>query len=310
MKKIPFGSTGARVSELCLGTMHFGSKTPDDVSIQILDAYVERGGAFLDTANIYNRDAPNCRGGESEALLGRWMKERGHRDSLFVATKVGMVYPGQPHGLRAGQIEAECNKSLKRLNIDVIDLYYAHTDDPDTPLEETLAAFDRLVKAGKIRYVGASNYRPTRLVEAIWTSKVHQWAPYCCIQQRYSYLRPRSGTDFGLQYATNEDLLHFCRTNNFPLVGYAPYLKGAVASRPDITLREQYVGPDSDIRLARLKHVADELGISAPQLVLAWMRRHEAPVIPLISASRVSQLNESLDALDLELGDAVMKKLA
>lgn len=309
MKKIPFGNTGASVSELCLGTMHLGSNTPHDVSIQILDAYVERGGAFLDTANIYNRDAPNGSGGESETLLGQWMKDRGNRSRLFVATKVGMVYPGQQAGLRAGQIEEECDKSLKRLDTEVIDLYYAHADDRETPLEETLAAFDRLVKSGKVRYVGASNYQPTRLVEAIWTSKVNGWAPYCCIQQRYSYLRPRPGADFGLQCAANDDLLDFCRVNSLPLVGYAPFLKGAVASRPDIKLRDQYVGQDSDARLAKLKELAGQLGITAPQLVLAWMRHHEAPVIPLIGASSVSQLNESLDAFDVRLDSTLMEKL-
>ena len=310
MKKIAFGNTGASVSELCLGTMHLGSNTPDDVSIQILDAYVERGGAFLDTANIYNRDAPNCCGGESETRIGKWVKERGNRDGLFVATKVGMVYPGQQAGLRAGQIEEECNKSLKRLDTDVIDLYYAHADDRDTPLDETLAAFDHLVKSGKVRYIGASNYQPTRLVEARWTSKANGWAPYCCIQQRYSYLRPRPGAHFGLQCATNDDLLDFCRTNNFPLVGYAPFLKGAVASRPDITLRDQYAGQDSNTRLATLSKFSDQLGITPPQLVLAWMRHHQATVIPLIGASSVAQLNESVDALDVRIDEEMMDQLA
>lgn len=173
MKKVALGDTGTSVSELCLGAMHLGSNTPGDVSVQILDAYAERGGAFLDTANIYNRDAPNCCGGESETLIGKWMNDRGNRGRLFIATKVGMVYPGQQAGLRAGQIEQECNKSLKRLDTDVIDLYYAHADDRDTPLHETLAAFDRLVATGKVRHIGASNYQPTRLVEAIWTSNAN-----------------------------------------------------------------------------------------------------------------------------------------
>ena len=309
MKKIPFGTTGALVSELCLGALHLGSNTADDVSIEILDAYAERGGAFLDTANIYNRDAPNCRGGESERLIGRWMKDRGNRDGLFIATKVGMEHPDQPAGLRADQIEQECERSLKHLGTDAIDLYYAHMDDRDTPFEESLAAFDRLVKSGKVCYIGASNYRPTRLVEALWTSKVHGWAGFCCIQQRYSYLRPRPGADFGHQVATNEDLLDFCRRSNFPLIGYAPFLKGAVAGRPDKKLRGQYVGEDSDARLAVLRDVAGELGITVPQLILAWMRRHEATVIPLIGVSTLAQLNESLDALDVRLDSGLAARL-
>lgn len=309
MKRVAFGSTGESVSELCLGTMHMGSNTPDGVSVQILDAYVERGGAFLDTANIYNRDAPDCAGGESERLIGRWMKERKNRDALFVATKVGMVHPRQPAGLRAGQIEQECERSLKNLDTDVIDLYYAHADDRDTPFEETLAAFDRLVTSGKVRFIGASNYLPTRLVEALWTSKVNGWAAYCCIQQRYSYLRPRPGADFGIQEATNDDLLDFCRTYGFPLVGYAPFLKGAVADRPGKELRAQYTGEDSEARLSLLRTIAGELGISVPQLILAWMRHHDFTVIPLIGVSTPAQLTESLDALDVELPDDVMQRL-
>jgi aryl-alcohol dehydrogenase-like predicted oxidoreductase len=309
MKKVVLGSTGEVVSELCLGALHLGSNTPDEVSIQILDTYVERGGAFLDTANIYNRDAPNCSGGESERLIGQWMRDRGIRADLFVATKVGMAYPGQPEGLRAEQIERECEKSLKRLKTDVIDLYYAHADDRNTPLEETLAAFDRLVRSGKVRFIGASNFQPTRLVDSLWTSRTNGWAGYCCIQQRYSYLRPRPGASFGIQVATNDDLLDFCALNEFPLVGYAPFLKGAVASRPDIRLRSEYVGKDSDARLAKLNAAADRLGITACQLTLAWMRHHEAPVIPLIGASSVAQVNESLDALQVHLEQEHMREL-
>lgn len=309
MKKVTIGNTGVSVSELCLGTMHIGSNTPDDVSVQILDAYVEGGGSFLDTANIYNRDAPNGHGGESETLIGRWMKDRGNRDDLFIATKVGMVYPGQAPGLRAAQIEEECEKSLKRLGTDAIDLYYAHADDRETPFEETLAAFDRLVKSGKVRLLGASNYTPTRLVEALWTSKVNDWAGYCCIQQRYSYLRPRPGATFGLQEATNEDLLDFSRRKDFLIVGYAPFLKGGVASRPGQKLRSEYVGEDSNTRLALLNEVAGKLGTTPAQLVLAWMRHHEAPIIPLIGVSSVPQIIESMDALNVSLDKETMDRL-
>jgi len=211
--------------------------------------------------------------------------------------------------VRASQIEEECEKSLKRLSIDAIDLYYAHADDRHTPLEETLAAFDNLVKSGKVKHIGASNYLPTRLVEARWVSKVNGWAAYCCIQQRYSYLRPRPGATFGIQVATNDDLLDYCRANRVSLIGYAPFLKGGVASRPGQKLRGEYIGQDSEVRLALLNAVACELGVTAPQLVLAWMRHHEATVIPLIGVSSVAQLNESLDALEIQLDDALMERL-
>jgi aryl-alcohol dehydrogenase-like predicted oxidoreductase len=309
MKKIPLGTTGVAVSEICLGAMHIGSNTPPDTSADILNAYVERGGAFIDSANIYNADARGCAGGDSERFLGAWLKERGIREQLFIATKVGMRYPEQLAGLRASQIEEECDKSLKRLGIDTIDLYYAHTDDRDTPLEESLEAFDRMVTSGKVRFVAASNYRATRLVESRCISERSGWKSYCCIQQRYSYLQPRPGADFGIQRAVTDDLLDYCRDHNVALIGYAPMLKGAIAGRLGITLRDAYASDDNAIRLARLNHVALELGVRPTQLTLAWMRHHDLTVIPLIGVSSVKQLNENLDALDIELDTETMERL-
>jgi len=160
-----------------------------------------------------------------------------------------------------------------------------------------------------VRFVAASNFQPTRLVESLWTSKINGWAPYCCIQQRYSYLRPRAGAIFGRQVAANYDLIEFCRTHNFPLIGYAPMLKGAVASRPDKKLNKRYAGEDIEARLALLNEVSREMGVSATQLTLAWMRHHEATVIPLIGVSTVAQLNEALDALGLDLDAETMEML-
>jgi aryl-alcohol dehydrogenase-like predicted oxidoreductase len=177
------------------------------------------------------------------------------------------------------------------------------------PLEETLGAFDRLIKAGKARCIGASNYRPTRLVEALHISKANGWSAYCCIQNRYSYLRPRIGANFGHQVAANEDLLDFCREQNFPLIGFAPFIKGALASGRDTKLRDQYAGPESEARIACLRSIARDLGLTEPQLVLAWMRRHEAPIIPLIGASSVDQLRESLRAMDVNLPPGAMDRL-
>lgn len=309
MKQISLGRTGAIVSELCLGTMHLGTNTPRETSIAILDTFAEGGGTFLDTANIYNRDAPGGRGGESEELIGQWMKDRGNRASMFIATKVGLPYGEQDSGLRAPQIEVECDRSLRRLGVDAIDLYYAHIDDRSTPFVETLEAFNRLIEAGKVRFIGASNHQPTRLVEAVWTSRMHGWAEYRCIQNRYSYLRPRPGTAFGHQVAANDDLLDFCGREQLPLIGFAPYLKGALDSRRNTKLRDQYVGPDSDARLACLRQTASDLSLTEPQVVLAWMRRHAAPIIPLIGASSVDQLKESLDAMNVTLDDAAMARL-
>jgi aryl-alcohol dehydrogenase-like predicted oxidoreductase len=148
METQKLGKTGVDVSALCLGAMYFGTRNDQATSYRVLDKYVEAGGTFIDTANIYAHWVKGFKGGESETLLGEWMQGRGNRDKLFIASKVGFGYPGVPVGLRANQIEEECNKSLRYLKIDTIDLYYAHVDDRKTPLEETLEAFDKLVKAG------------------------------------------------------------------------------------------------------------------------------------------------------------------
>ncbi len=158
MKTIPLGNTHAKVSQICLGTMYFGSTITQDTAYAILNEYIQAGGYFFDTANKYASWIDGCAGGESEALIGRWMKERHYRDKVFIATKVGLPMPGVKKGLKASQIIAECEHSLQRLGTDSIDLYYSHADDRDTPLEETLEAFNRLVRDGKARFLGASNY--------------------------------------------------------------------------------------------------------------------------------------------------------
>ena len=308
MKTVPLGNTGVNVSVFCLGAMYFGTRNDPQSSYQLLDQYVAAGGTFIDTANIYSRWVPGFVGGESETLLGAWMRERKNRAQLFIASKVGFEYPGVERGLKAWQIEAECDKSLKRLGIETIDLYYAHVDDRNTPQEESLAAFDRLVKAGKVRFIGASNFLAWRLEEARWISQTHGWAEYCGVQQRYTYARPRAGTSFDPQIAANDDLLDYCRTRAMTLLAYSPLLGGAY-SRPDRAFQEQYVGADAAARIAALKNVATEVGATVNQIVLAWMIRSEPCVIPLIAASTPAQMQENLAALQISLSAEQMAYL-
>lgn len=308
MRTVPLGNTGVQVSVFCLGTMYFGSSTDATTSYQLLDQYVEARGSFLDTANIYARWVPGYVGGESEALLGRWMRERNARSKLFLASKVGFEMPGVERGLRASQIEEECEKSLKRLGVDTIDLYYAHCDDRNTPVEETMEVFDKLVKAGKVRFIGASNFSAWRLEEARWVSQTHGWPEYCCIQQRYSYVRPKPGANFDPQVAANEDLLDYCKTRGITLLAYSPLLRGAY-TRSDRPFPEQYVGPDTEARVAVLKAAAEEKRATANQIVLAWMIHSEPCVIPLVAASTTDQLRENLGALNIALGVDDMVRL-
>lgn len=308
MQTRPLGQTGIEVSALCLGAMYFGTRTDQTTSYQLLDQYVEAGGTFIDTANIYAHWIPGGVGGESEALLGRWLKERGHRRQLFLASKVGFQYPGVERGLKAAQIEAECDKSLKRLGIETIDLYYAHVDDRHTPLEETLAAFDRLVQAGKVRFVGASNYLAWRLEKANWVSQVNHWAKFCCIQQRYTYLRVKPGASTDPQVVVNDDLLDYCQSEGLTLLAYSALLGGAY-TRADREIDEVYHSPDSETRLAALKAVAEETGATPNQVVLAWMIQGQPSVLPLIAASTPAQLQENIDALPLHLSNEQVARL-
>ena len=300
MRKVPLGRTGEEVSALCLGAMLFGSRTDAATSVRLLDRYVEAGGTFLDTANIYARWVPGCRGGESETLLGPWMRERGNRGRLFLASKVGFEYPGVERGLKARQIAEECEKSLRRLGIETLDLYYAHTDDRATPLEETMEAFSRLVAAGKVRFLGASNFAAWRLAEATMLARTQGWAEYQCVQQRHTYLRPKPGASFAPQVAANPDLLDFCRTSRTTLLAYTPLLRGSYG-RADRPPASQYAGPDTEARLSALKAVAAEKGATPNQVVLAWMLAGNPVTIPVFAVSTVEQLEEDLGALEVRL---------
>lgn len=310
MKTITLGFTNLPVSRLCLGAMYFGTRTDEATSFRLLDIFVEAGGFFIDTANIYSRWVAGYKGYESETLLGRWMKSRNNRPNLFLATKVGFEIPyyGVQRGLKASQIIQECEKSLRNLGVDTIDLYYAHCDDLNTPLEESLNAFNQLVKTGKVRSIGASNYMAWRLEEARWTSQVNGWCEYCCVQQRYTYLRPKPGASFFPQLVANEDLLQYCKCRPITLLAYSPLLGGAY-SRNDRVISSQYLGTDTQTRLTALNKVATDRGVSANQVVLAWMLHSDPFVLPLIAASTEVQLRENIQALDVVLSQDEMQLL-
>jgi aryl-alcohol dehydrogenase-like predicted oxidoreductase len=308
MRTVPFGQTGEQVSAVALGTMPFGTRLDEATCVDLLDHYYAAGGRFIDTANMYAHWEPGGHGGEAEEILGRWMVDRGCRDELFLATKVGCEYPGASFGLREPQILAECEKSLARLGTDRVDLYFAHRDDPETPLEETLRAFDRLVQAGKVRWLGASNFAAWRLSEARMASKTLSLPMYCCIQQRFSYLRPRPGTTFSAPNAMTDEMLEYCRLRDLPVLAYSSLIKGGYT--PERSLREQYHWPDTDARLTALEDICHQTGATPNQVVLAWMMQLEARVIPLIGVSRREQMDENLGALQVHLTAEQMQRLS
>ncbi|GCE49737.1 aryl-alcohol dehydrogenase-like predicted oxidoreductase [Thermosporothrix hazakensis] len=315
MQQVPLGKTGVQVSAICLGCMFFGTRIPKEIAYQLLDDYVEAGGCFVDTANNYAFWVEGATGDESETLLGNWMKERRNRDQIFVATKMGArpTVPGggldQAEGLSARTIIKAIEGSLKRLQTDHIDLYYTHMEDRATPLEETLEALDRLVREGKVSMLGCSNRMTWRIEEARQVSRAHQWAEFQCVQQRYSYLRPKPGADFGVQLCVNDELLDYCRVHaDFSLLAYSPLLSGSY-TRNDVELPAQYVGPDTQRRLQVLTEVAEEVEATRNQVVLAWMLQGSPRVIPISAASKSEQLRENLGALELRLSAEQLERL-
>ena len=308
MQKIRLGKSGIEVSALCLGTDVYGSKRDRATSFALLDFFHNAGGTFIDTANFYASWLDGFQGGESETVIGQWLKERGARNKMLIASKLAFDYPGSPGGLTAAEIERECEKSLRRLQTDRVDLYYSHRDDRATPLEETMAAFDRLVKAGKVRAIGASNLSVWRIAESNLLSQLKGWAGYVAVEQRYTYLRPRHAADFGPQIFIDDDLKDYARSHGVTLIGYSVLLSGAYL-RGASNLPPQFAGPDADARLAALNTVAKELGVGVNQVILAWMRQSDPPVLPIIAASRTEQLAENIAALDLKLSDDQMRRL-
>jgi aryl-alcohol dehydrogenase-like predicted oxidoreductase len=308
MQKLELGSSEVEVSALCFGTDLIGSKIDRRTSFCLLDLFRESGGTFVDTGNFYAAWLPGCTGGESETTIGLWMKERGNRHDMVIASKLGFDYPGCQGGLCAAEIERECEKSLQRLGTDRLDLYYAHRDDSQTTLDETMGAFDRLIRAGKVRAIGASNLRAWRIAEANAVAGKHGWAMYSAVEQRHTYLRPRHGADFGPQISINDDLKSYCATRNVTLIAYSALLQGAY-TRPDRPVPAQYAGVDADARLEELKTVAEETGATLNQVVIAWMRQSDPPVLPIIAGSEPGQVAENLGALEVTLSADQMQRL-
>jgi aryl-alcohol dehydrogenase-like predicted oxidoreductase len=305
MEKVKIGNTDVKVSALCLGTDSIGSKIDKAKSWQLMDFFRDMGGTFIDTANFYASWLPGCTGGESETTIGSWLTERGNRDQMVIASKLAFDYPGCDGGLSASEIQRECEKSLKRLGTDYIDIYYAHRDDFATPLEETMEAFDRLVKSGKVRVIGASNLKVWRIAEANCVSQTHGWSTYSVVEQRYTYFRPRHGADFGPQICIDENLKDYCRARNLTLVAYSILLQGAY-TRDDRPIPLQYAGPEAETRLAALKKIAREVGATLNQVIIAWMRQSDPPVLPIIAGSQQEQLQENIAALDIRLNKEQM----
>ena len=301
MKKILLPN-GLTVSEVSLGAMMFGSTVTKEDSYRTLDAYMDMGGSFIDTSNNYAHWAGT--GDESETLLGEWLSERKCRDKVILATKVGFDRKGVGAGLKKEQIEYWVDESLRKLKTDYIDLYYAHTDDPDTPIEETMEAFDMLVRKGKVRALGASNFDTWRLAEANMTAEKNGWTKYTAMQQRFTYLNPRFNVapKYVFNESVNRERLRFLKNKNMPLVSYSCLCKGAYEI-PE-RLPPEYEGGE---RLEFIRRMANEKGVNPSAIVIAWLTNlHRCEgfprVIPLFSAT-YEHLLDNLRGLEIDLTD-------
>jgi aryl-alcohol dehydrogenase-like predicted oxidoreductase len=309
MDKRHIGRSDLTVAPFCLGGNVFGWTADETTSFAILDRFVERGFDFIDTADVYSRWVPGHVGGESEAVIGRWLSARpGARDRIVLATKVGMDLGEAGKGLSARHIERACEASLRRLRTDRIDLYQSHLDDAEVPLEETLRAHERLIAAGKVHVIGASNYSAARLTEALDIAASSGLHRYECLQPDYSLA----------ERGYEAELEPLCRKEQIGVIGYfslaAGFLTGKYRSAQDAAGRARenrvakYLNPRGLALLDVLDSVAAAQGASPAQVALAWIIARPGITAPIASATTVAQLDELLGAASLTLtADAVAR---
>lgn len=299
------GDTGLKVSELCMGTMQFGWTTDEEHAYEVLDAYVESGGNFLDTADVYTRWVEGNPGGVAEEIIGRWMKDRGNRQQLVVATKVRGAMGTGPNdvGLSRKHILDAVEASLRRLQIDYIDLYQAHSDDPEVPLDETMAAFDSLVQRGLVRYVGASNYSAWRLMKSLCVSDTEGYARYDSIQPSYS-LANRSNFEREMQ--------PLCLEEGIGVIPYSPLAAGFLTGKyrrdqalPDSgraqSVKNRFMHEQGFSLLDCIDEVAQRHGTTPAQIALAWLLARPGITSPITSANTAQQWSDLEGAVNVDL---------
>src|SRR3954447_21272244 len=280
------GRTGLDVFGICLGGNVFGWTADERESFAVLDAYVEAGGDFIDTANSYM-----IRGGESETIIGRWLRERANRDKITVATKVGGG-KGPTRNLRPDNVKAQAEASLERLQTDRIDVYYAHFDDEETPLEDTLRAFDALVEAGKVRHVAASNYSPERLNRALEIQRENGLAEFTVLQPHYNLVE-RDFERTLLPVADAWQLAvcpYFALAKGFLTGKYRPGGKAVESQRADAA--RAYLDDGGAAVLEALDEVAAAHDTTVAAVALAWLRARPRVAAPIASARTTQQLRE------------------
>ncbi len=303
MDIVRLGRSGLKVSRICLGTMTFGSGADEATSFEIMDRFMELGGTFLDTANVYN-------GGLSERIVGKWIKERGVRDEVVLATKVyGATGPGpNERGLSRINIQRDVEDSLRRLQVDTIDLYQIHRWDLESEPEETLETLNDLVRQGKVRYIGCSNLRAWQLSRYVAIAKENHWSRFISIQPLYS----------ALNRSIENEVLPYCAEQGLGVIPYNPLAGGVLTGKykrgeplPEDTrlsdseaYRDRYYTDRTFDIVERFVDAAKAQGVTPAQLALAWVLAEPRITAPIIGARTLDQLNDTLGRLDVSLTPA------
>ena len=310
MKKRPLGRSGLEVAPLAFGGNVFGWTVDQPTAFRLLDAFVDHGFNLVDTADTYSKWAPGNLGGESEAIIGRWLRQGGRRDKVVLATKVGMEMPGGKKGLAKSYILGAVEDSLARLQTDHIDLYQSHIEDPQTPIDATLEAYAALIRDGKVRAIGASNYSAEGLAQALETSERNRGARYESLQPQYNlYAR----ADFEAKLAP------LCLEKDVGVIPYfslaSGFLTGKYRSEADLAQSarganvKKYLNERGLRILAALDEVAKAKRAKSSQVALAWLMARPAVTAPIASATTIAQLRELMAAAELALDPASMQAL-
>ncbi len=302
MEKRPLGKSGIKVAPLSFGGNVFGWTADEKMSFALLDAFVDAGFDLVDTADMYSTWAPGHVGGESELVIGKWLKQTGKRDKVTIATKVGMPMGDGSKGLGRAHILKSVEDSLQRLNTDVIDLYQSHKDDPTVPQEETLEAYDTLVRQGKVRAIGASNYDAARLAEALSISAANGWPAYVSLQPNYN-LYDRAEFEAELE--------PLCLKEQVGVISYFSLARGFLTGKyrseadfhksprgPQIA---QFLNPRGFRILAAMEEVAQRHESSLTAVALAWLIQRPVITAPIASATNLTQMEEVLAGARLRL---------
>ncbi len=304
------GSSGLEVSPLVAGGNVFGWTADEPTSFAVLDAFAAGGVTMIDTADCYSSFVPGNVGGESETIIGKWMKARGNRDRIQVATKVGIQEIDGKKGISRDMIAKGVELSLKRLQTDYIDLYYAHFDFPDVPQDETAEAFDRLMKAGKVRAIGASNFAQARLGSALDTAKAAGQAPYSVLQPNFNLMSKELFPPEYRAFCSEHDigvLPYYALAAGFLSGKYRTVEEAKKSSRGDSPAK--FFNTRGDKVLATLEQVAKEAGVSQAQIAVAWIIATPGVTAPIASATKTAQVESLIAAMNLKLSDAHMALL-